>query len=585
MTDYTTLPMEAHDNRSVFLERAWNIGRAYRNQALELISMCRLLSRLAPPKFLHEDAELRRILRVCDLALRSATDSGTEVTDEANARFKEATRVLNSRSGRRRRLNPPIAVHSRMKIARQKDRVESDWSHVGSENKWGPTTTINFVLLRSPLLSPHDHETIIVSQELSAEASFAEILWNFSRYKGRARVTLEQSPHFYLRCPADESAYTPTFRRRPLQDPSGALEHNDTVYVLFDRPGRVFLSIEHKHRIFGNVWFLNGCLIFRDNSGVIEGEQLVRDSNIRGKLWFWEQPVVYNDDDDDECRSRMDHSYLRPILITPPADRSADGASEDWTVLSRPASHSINIYISIVREVSASTGNLDLAPPPPTSERPGYPVHYTSINMLDDDILLSIFDDYRLDDENAWNVRLGWRKLSQVCRRWRHLAYSSAFHLGMHLLCTNGTSIADMFDHLPPLPLVVNYRFTDVTVRGLEQDKLGIHHALRLRGRVRYIDLHLPSSILQKFLMLMDEPFPILEHLSLSFTVDNITAPTLPTTFLAPNLRHLVLLGIGLPKRLRLLPSTASVITLELTNIRASGYFRPRLLVVKKDFP
>ncbi|KAH9175952.1 hypothetical protein EDB89DRAFT_240045 [Lactarius sanguifluus] len=333
-------------------------------------------------------------------------------------------------------------------------------------------------------------------------------------------------------------------------------------------------------RIFGNVWFLNGCLIFRDNSGVIEGEQLVRDSNIRGKLWFWEQPVVY--DDGEECRSRMDHGYLRPILTTSLADsRSADGASEDWTVLSRPASHSINIHISIVREVSASTSILDLAPPPPLSERPGYPVHYTTINMLNDDILLSIFDDYRLDDENAWNVRLGWRKPSQVCQRWRHLAYSSAFHLGMHLLCTNGTSIAEMLDHLPPLPLFVNYRFTDVTVSGLGQDELGIRDALRLRGRVRRIDLHLPSSILQKFLMLMDEPFPVLEHLSLSSTVDNTTTPILPTTFLSPTLRHLVLVGIGLPKRLRLLPSTASVVTLVLTNIRASGYFRPRLLVVR----
>ncbi|KAH8989002.1 hypothetical protein EDB86DRAFT_2831763 [Lactarius hatsudake] len=123
--------------------------------------------------------------------------------------------------------------------------------------------TINFVLLQSPLLSPHDPETIIVSQELSADPSLPEILWNFSRYKGRARITLEQNPHFYLRCPADESAYTPEFRRRPLQDPSGAFENDVTVYVLFDRPGRVFLTTEHKLRTFGNVWALNGTLIFR----------------------------------------------------------------------------------------------------------------------------------------------------------------------------------------------------------------------------------------------------------------------------------------------------------------------------------
>ena len=62
MTNYrgTTLPLEAHKNRTLFLEHARNIGRAYRNQALELISICQLLSRIASPKFAHEDAELRR---------------------------------------------------------------------------------------------------------------------------------------------------------------------------------------------------------------------------------------------------------------------------------------------------------------------------------------------------------------------------------------------------------------------------------------------------------------------------------------------------------------------------------------------
>jgi hypothetical protein len=59
MTDCVSLPLEAHD---AFLEHAWNIGRAYRNQALELVSICQLLSRIAPPKLVHEDAELRRYL-------------------------------------------------------------------------------------------------------------------------------------------------------------------------------------------------------------------------------------------------------------------------------------------------------------------------------------------------------------------------------------------------------------------------------------------------------------------------------------------------------------------------------------------
>ncbi len=210
------------------------------------------------------------------------------------------------------------------------------------------------------------------SEELSARPSLPEILWNFNRYKDRARITLEQNPHFYSRCHADESAYTPKFRRHPLQDASRALEHNDTVYVLFDRPCRVFLDTEKKPRIFGNVWLLNGSLIFRglcrvslfcrflsdifpDDSGVLEGEQLVRSSSIQGKLWYCEQPVVYRD---SESRSRLNHCCLRPILTTPLGDSPAGGTFEDWTVLSRPESHSINIHIYRSREFPESTSSL-----------------------------------------------------------------------------------------------------------------------------------------------------------------------------------------------------------------------------------
>ena len=204
---------------------------------------------------------------------------------------------------------------------------------------------------------------------------------------------------------------------------------------------------------------------------------------------------------------------------------------------------------------------------------------YTTINTLDDDVLLGIFSYYRLNEANAWNVRLGWCKLSHVCRRWRHLVHSSAFHLGMHILCTNGTPTLDTLDHLPSLPLLIDYRDTTATIS--RQDELGIHHALLLRDRVRHIDLRLPPSILHKFLMLMDEPFSVLGHLSLSSTIKEDTSLVLPKTFLAPNLRHLTLLGIDLPKRLRFLSSTVSLVTLVLTNIRASGYFIPRLLVAR----
>ena len=103
---------------------------------------------------------------------------------------------------------------------------------------------------------------------------------------------------------------------------------------------------------------------------------------------------------------------------------------------------------------SSLTVHLDL--PPPTSER-GYNVQYSAINWLNDDILLGIFNCYRLDNERHWNVRLRWCKLSHICRRWRHLIYASAFHLDMRILCTNGAPLVETLDHLPPLPLRVKY--------------------------------------------------------------------------------------------------------------------------------
>ena len=144
--------------------------------------------------------------------------------------------------------------------------------------------------------------------------------------------------------------------------------------------------------------------------------------------------------------------------------------------------------------------------------------------MLKDDILLGIFNYYRLD-EYFWNIRLGWRKLSHICRRWRQLIFSSAFHLGMHIWCTNDSLTVDTLDHLPPLPLFIDFkeRIKDLfelweeslVVRN--EDESGIYHALRLRDRVRRINLSVSPPTLDEYFRVMDKPFPILEHLSWSF--------------------------------------------------------------------
>ncbi|KAN0134645.1 hypothetical protein V8E53_007430 [Lactarius tabidus] len=212
----------------------------------------------------------------------------------------------------------------------------------------------------------------------------------------------------------------------------------------------------------------------------------------------------------------------------------------------------------------------------PPSSKP-----YPAIHWLNDDILLNIFNCYRLDDEHYWTNRLGWGKLSHTCQRWRHLIYECASHLGMHIRCTIGKPIVDTLDHLPPLPLFVRYYYPHEMVIPTEHDELGIYHALRLHDRVQCLYLRLPPSILYKVLLLMDEHFPILEDLFLE--AENCIPFTLPKAFVAPNLRYLALSGISPPRRLRFLTSlsTVSLVALTINNIENSSYFRPRVLIAR----
>ena len=78
-------------------------------------------------------------------------------------------------------------------------------------------------------------------------------------------------------------------------------------------------------------------------------------SSTRSNLGYREQAVVYHD---PESHPRSNHSYLRPIITTPSATPSSDGEFNDWAVLSRPASHSINMHIYGLLGSPGSTSGL-----------------------------------------------------------------------------------------------------------------------------------------------------------------------------------------------------------------------------------
>ena len=207
-----------------------------------------------------------------------------------------------------------------------------------------------------------------------------------------------------------------------------------------------------------------------------------------------------------------------------------------------------------------------------------------SIHVLDDDSLLHVFylywpflgDKYSTADWN-YNGRW-WYALSHVCRRWRNIILGSATHLGLSLLCTYGTPVADMLAGSPPLPLVVGY-FRKNHVLTTE-DEEGIRLALKQRDRVRRVRLSSAGTIFQKLIMAMDEEYPILEYLYITLpSNDNSMILRFPETLQAPHLRHLELQGFALPMGSPLLTTAVGLITLHLVMVHPSTYFHPNTLL------
>ena len=97
--------------------------------------------------------------------------------------------------------------------------------------------------------------------------------------------------------------------------------------------------------------------------------------------------------------------------------------------------------------------------------------HAASIHILDDDSLLNVFYLYRPfilgegEDEDSrlvggdkgWDRAQWWYKISHVCQRWRKVILQSASYLGIFLVCTKSTPVADVLRHSPPLPLLIDY--------------------------------------------------------------------------------------------------------------------------------
>jgi hypothetical protein len=214
-----------------------------------------------------------------------------------------------------------------------------------------------------------------------------------------------------------------------------------------------------------------------------------------------------------------------------------------------------------------------------------------SIHILDDDSLLHVFCQCRpfiLGEDEDESTRLygggriwiggrWWYRPAHVCQRWRNLILESASYLGISLVCVEGTPVADMLAHSPPLPLFIDYSKENKDTTENEEDAI---LALMQRDRIRRVRLVTPVSSLPKLIAAMDEEYPVLEYLIIGTPFeDKRTILILPEALQAPNLRHLTLIGFTLPIGSRLLTTAVGLVTLHLVMNDQSAYFRLNALL------
>jgi len=141
---------------------------------------------------------------------------------------------------------------------------------------------------------------------LSHKSNLPEVLWNFSRLKGKKRVTLKQNPHFYKfpDLPKGLKQYHGGFKVDPIEN---FQQEHTKFWVITNKPGRIFLETPRHTRAFGNVWHVpdNNAIIFKgslmtlpfpsflldsrpplDVCGKLEGEDIVH-ASIRGPSDLW----------------------------------------------------------------------------------------------------------------------------------------------------------------------------------------------------------------------------------------------------------------------------------------------------------
>ncbi|KAH9955532.1 hypothetical protein BGW80DRAFT_354605 [Lactifluus volemus] len=179
------------------------------------------------------------------MPLRCAAETKGKTSKKADKNFKDATELLGNYERKYRFKDRDSTEYEKqdktflkkMEEATSKDKSSSTilskmketFHSITHDEPQEPTRVVEFRLCQSPT----DGDPIVVHQTLCESSNLQEILWNFSRYKGKKRLTLKENPHFYEHLPCLPEAYGNTFKANAIQD----FQHVEKVYVLTDKGG------------------------------------------------------------------------------------------------------------------------------------------------------------------------------------------------------------------------------------------------------------------------------------------------------------------------------------------------------------
>ncbi|KAH8981665.1 hypothetical protein EDB92DRAFT_175817 [Lactarius akahatsu] len=204
-----------------------------------------------------------------------------------------------------------------------------------------------------------------------------------------------------------------------------------------------------------------------------------------------------------------------------------------------------------------------------------------TMEMLPQDILLGIFDIYRLDSLN--HSQLGgrpwkWHTLAHVSQRWRSIIFASSRYLDLKVFCTYGTPVREILGSSLDLPIIVRFGGFPGSCFLTAGDADGIIALLDHSTRIHEVQLTATAPLLEKMAKLTQQPFSVLHYLHLSTRTER--GLVLPSEFGGtPRLRIIRMVRVALPAFPKLLSSAQELISLQLEEIPSIGYTLEALLI------